>query len=181
MSHPNCKTAHPDDTQPPAFFFRISSPGISSEQGKMKKKTGKERREDERQRCRKEWWNLRCFSCNSVPHLCVQKAICSEWSSGRWDLEGTQFQQVGPRGEAMGLLMYSARTFMESNLKKRAFIQTQRQMESHAGTSAQRKCGNVCCLVAHMCTSSPRRECSHTQTLIERLWKYSAANMQSDT
>lgn len=46
----------------------------------------------------------------------------------------------------MGLLMYSALTFMESDLKKHAFIQTQRQMESHIhiNTVAQPQCGNTC-------------------------------------
>lgn len=43
ISHPNCKTAHLDNTQPPTFFFRISSPCISAEQGKIKKKKKQEK------------------------------------------------------------------------------------------------------------------------------------------
>lgn len=48
-------------------------------------------------------------------------------------------------GEAMGLLMYSALTFMESNLKRHAFIQTQRQMESdtHTRKHSHNHCKNV--------------------------------------
>lgn len=94
-------------------------------------------------------------------------SLCTKGNLAFDNLEGMQFQQVGPRGEAMGLLMYSALTCMESNLKKHAFIQTQRQMESHSNTSAQQKCESVRCLLAHMCTSSPRQECSYT--FMERL------------
>lgn len=159
LSHLSCKALRLDDNHPLFLFLsRVSSPRLSDRKWELKKKTGKERSKDERLRCRKEWWNLRCFSCNNVPHLCVQKVIYSEWSSRRWDLGGTQFHQVGEMawGEAMGLLMYSALTFMESNLKKHAFIQTQRQMESH---TQPQECANTHTIWWHICTHRHLDEC----------------------
>lgn len=83
-----------------------------------------------------------------MSHLCVQKVIYSEWSSGRRDLGGTQFHQVkwpgGGGGEAMGLLMYSALTFMECNLKKHAFIQTETDGITHTHTFTQRGAAQKC-------------------------------------
>lgn len=66
------------------------------------KKTRQEGSRDERLRYRKEWWNLRYFSCNVMLHLCVQKVIYSEWSGGRRDLVGSQYHQVGEMACGVG-------------------------------------------------------------------------------
>lgn len=103
-----------------------------------------------------------------MSRLCVQKVIYSEWSSGRRDLRGGYAISAGRaagEGEgvkAMGLLMYSTLTFMESDLKKRALIQTRRQMESHVNRVPRKEHENAHCLVAHMHTPSARMECAYT-------------------
>ena len=75
LSHLSCKPPRLDDIHPhpPSPGFR--HPAAHQNGNESWKKTGKERSEDERPSCRKEWWNLRCFSCNDVSHLCVQKVI----------------------------------------------------------------------------------------------------------
>lgn len=148
LSHLSCEPPRLDDPHP------FPPPGFVTLQLIRTEMRLEKNRKREKRRCRKEWWNLRCFSCNDVSHLCVQKVIYSEWSSGLRDLGGTRFHQVGPRGEAMGLLMYSALTFMESNLAR---------IYSNTETDG---CENTHILyehlVAHMRTSPPRQEYVYT-------------------
>lgn len=93
-SHLSCKPPRLDDIHSPLPPPGFVTPQLIRTEMRVEK-TGKERSEDERLSCRKGWWNLRCFSCNDVSHLCVQKVIYSEWSSRRRDLRGAQFHQVG--------------------------------------------------------------------------------------
>lgn len=138
LYHLSCESL--DNIHPPHSSLWFPHPHSSSQRKwEMKNNTGKERSSDEMS---ERVMKPEKFLMQEVSHLCVQKVIYSEWSSGRRDLEGTQFHQVGEMavgGEAMGLLMYSALTIMECNFKNMHLFK-QRQMDSHKGFHTVWRC-----------------------------------------